>query len=102
MPQYLYCFETTFDIIKKFSGSDKKPSDYAVYKIGKTTRDIKDRLSEHGLRVKDVKFEKAVYDCDTLERDLMDELKKEKASIVVQISYKNLFFLIKSHYTCFK
>ena len=75
MPQYLYCFETTFDIKKEFTRSNKKPDDYAVYKIGKTTRSIHERLSEHGTRVKDVKFSKIVYDCDTLERDLIKELK---------------------------
>ena len=78
MPQYLYCFESTFDIEKKFDRTNKKPSDYAVYKIGKTTRDIDERLKEHGKRVKDVKFKKIVYDCDTLERDLIDFLKKNK------------------------
>lgn len=73
--QYIYCFSTFFEIEKKFK-KNEKPEDYAVYKIGKTTRDIDDRMKEHGDRVDEILFKKNVYDCHTLEEELIELSKK--------------------------
>ena len=76
--QWIYCFSTIYPIIKKFNNTNKKPDDYAVYKVGKTKRTIEERMQEHGDIVDEILFEKRVYDCDTTETDLLDLLKADK------------------------
>jgi len=68
---WLYCFLTTFDIEKKFDSKNKRPDDYAVYKIGKTDRTIEERMKEHGNRVDTIILTNRVYDSKTLEDHLI-------------------------------
>lgn len=75
---WIYCYITSIPIIQKFDNTNKKPDDYAVYKVGKTKRTIEDRMQEHGNRVDKILFEKKVYDCDTIETDLLDFLNMDK------------------------
>jgi hypothetical protein len=75
---WIYCYITSIPIIQKFNNTNTKPDDYAVYKIGKTKRTIEERMNEHGDRVDKLLFNKKVYDCDTIETDLINFLKADK------------------------
>ena len=78
---WLYCFLTTFDIEKRFDSKNKRPDDYAVYKIGRTDRTIEERMKEHGNRVDRVILKNRVYDSKTLEDHLIKFLKADKKLI---------------------
>ena len=75
---WIYCYLTSIPIIQKFDNTNKKPDDYAVYKVGKTKRTIGERMNEHGDRFVKSLFENKVYDCDTIETDLLNLLKEDK------------------------
>jgi hypothetical protein len=67
----IYCFKTSCN-----TTNTSIHDDYAVYKVGKTSRNPEKRMKEHEEYLVNLLFNKEVFSCDSIEKYLLKTLKK--------------------------